>query len=355
MSSSRMIATRQQQAFMSHICSRCGCPVVTMVQIDAESQKTYTFSQSKAEKIASDTAESAITHEIMRIEACRETKTMLLPKEKKGSMISPGYFCESSISGYDSCCPNCRHVEPWQSILSDVTMEELSEDNFPVVFKDPDVTNEWACDCIHDIINRMNEQRQSVLLVQQCTSNAIDTTKRIEELKNRLTSIPELRERELIKHRLQELQRQKNQLGLLDIKGKKENATQIKMSELKLKDIDKIIRSKEQPLEAEIQKAEDSLQHDQAIAFGCTDEISTKKLGNSLSYHYVPRNIPTEMLENYSKHSLHGSAEKETQASNITESSSGKQEDSEIRFCRKCGYELKPGSMFCSKCGSRIE
>lgn len=133
MASSRMIATRKRGVFMVHICSECGFPMITVVQIESESEKTYTFSQSIASQIASDTAENAITDEIKRIESCYNTKTQLVGKQKGSGMISPGYFCTSSFSGYVSQCPKCLNVEPWKSSSSKKKMDDLERDNFPVV------------------------------------------------------------------------------------------------------------------------------------------------------------------------------------------------------------------------------
>ena len=128
MASSRMIATRKRPVFMSHICSKCGFPMISVVQIESEAQKTYTFSQEKASQIASDTAENAIEDEIRRIESCRRDRVVLVGKLKKGSMISPGYFCDASFSGHQTRCPYCGNLEPWKgaSVKKDVSTMEAA-------------------------------------------------------------------------------------------------------------------------------------------------------------------------------------------------------------------------------------
>ena len=75
MGNSRMVAIRDQDVFMVHTCSKCGFPMITVVQISAEAQKEYIFSQAKASKIANETAENAIYEEISRIESCYNTKS----------------------------------------------------------------------------------------------------------------------------------------------------------------------------------------------------------------------------------------------------------------------------------------
>ena len=149
MGSPRMIATRKQAVFMSHVCSKCAFPLISVVRIESESQKSYTFSQDKASKIASNTAENAIEDEIHRIESCRKDRTVLVGKLKKGSMISPGYFCDSSFTGHQTRCPYCGNLEPWKGSSPDgKTFDELADANFPVVFKDANDAENWAKDIV---------------------------------------------------------------------------------------------------------------------------------------------------------------------------------------------------------------
>lgn len=116
MSSSRMIATRKRPVFMAHICSECGFPVISIVQIEAEAQKSYSFFQEKAAQIASETADNAINEEISRIEACKNSRSVLTGKRSGSSMIAPGHFCSASFSGFQTSCPFCSNIEPWQSV-----------------------------------------------------------------------------------------------------------------------------------------------------------------------------------------------------------------------------------------------
>ena len=351
MGSSRIIATRRRNVLMAHICSECNFPVITVVQIESEAQKTYSFSQTKAEQIAGKTADDAIEHEIRRIENCRRTKTVLISKEKKGSMIAPGHFCDSSISGFEGPCPYCANTEPWQT-SSKKAISELNDDNFPIVFKEADNAEQWAHECVSKLMEKIEEKRNDILLVERASTKSVESTKKIQLWQQQLIEIPELKDSEKIKNELQQYQIRKKQLGLLDFKGRKEVNSGIKILELKLEDVNKIISRKVKPINDNIKREQEELLHNQAIAFGLTGNIIVRKQGRSFGYYYEPNSIPEELISTPSKNDL---VEKEnTVIINETKEQSEKRTDENI-FCRKCGFKLIPDSAFCTKCGSKID
>lgn len=359
MASSRMIATRKQQVFMAHICSNCGFPVITVVQIQSKAEKSYTFSQSKAAQIASETADNAIEHEIHRIESCGHTKSPLMEKEKKPIMISPGYFCESSISGFASHCPNCSNIEPWKSAtpaLSKINMDALTEENFPVVFKDANEAEKWARDYILGMIADIENKRKDPLLVRQAEISALQSIKTIQSLEKQLADIPERKEKELLSSQLQEYKAYQNQLGLLDVKGKKEANAQIKVLELKLADISKAIADKADPLQTVIKQEQSELLPVQAIAFGCTGAVTTQRSGYTMSYHYEPNPISEQLSAEDPE-----AAEEKTEINHVDTARPLPEENNdafsqdEIIFCRRCGFKLLPGSIYCTQCGVKVK
>jgi len=358
MGSSRIIATRRRNVLMAHICSECKFPVITVVQIESEAQKTYSFSQTKAEQIAGKTADDAIEHEIRRIENCRHTKTVLISKEKKGSMIAPGHFCDSSISGFEGPCPYCANIEPWQDsskMLAEKTMRKISElndDSFPIVFKESNDAEQWAQDCVSKLMKKIEEKRNDILLVEQSLTKSVESTKRIQLWQQQLIEIPELKDSEKIKNELQQYRIRKKQLGLLDFKGKKEVNSSIKILELKLEDVNKIISRKMKPINDNIKREQEELLHNQAIAFGLTGNIVVKKQGMSFSYFYEPNRIPEELILTPSKDDL--TEEENSVVINEPNEQSEKRHD-KINFCRKCGFKLIPDSAFCTKCGSKVD
>ncbi len=352
MASSRMIATRKRPVFMSHICSKCGFPMISVLQIESEAQKTYTFSQERASQIASDTAENAIEDEIRRIESCRRDRVVLVGKLKKGSMISPGYFCNASFSGHQTRCPYCGNLEPWKGAsLNGKTIDQLADDNFPVVFKDANDAENWATSRVNDLIEAINNQRQNAAAVRNSISSVLSIRRNLEKYLELSASIPEKDQLTQLKNQLTNLEMRKGQLGILDLKGKKEIGSAIKITELKIADISKVIAMKDAPYLEKIQANRYNLLCTQAVAFGCTNQIVPIRNGNAFSYQYVANDIPEEFLIGANEDAAERIAEPEmcekTQEANVAQTSTP-------LFCRKCGYKLLPDSVFCTKCGSRV-
>lgn len=350
MASSRMIATRKQSVFMAHICSKCGFPLISVVQIESEAQKTYTFSKEKAGQIASDTAENAIEEEIRRIESCRREKTVLVGKIKRGSMIYPGYFCDASFSGHQTRCPYCGNLEPWKSSSSDgKTIDQLADDNFPVVFKNANDAENWAKASVNDLIHVINIQRQNADEVTNAISSALSIRQNLEWYLKLSESIPEKYQLEQLKDQLKSFEKRKSQLGILDLKGRKEVGSAIKATEVKIADLSKVIATKDAPFLDQIQTNRQNLLHAQAVAFGCTDNIMVMRNGNAFSYQYVANDIPEELLDRENK-----AAEKQIVGCEKTPETNFEQMSAPL-FCRKCGYKLLPDSVFCTKCGARVQ
>lgn len=352
MASPRMIATRKCSVFMAHICSKCGFPLISVVQIKAEAQKTYTFSQEKASQIASNTAKNAIEDEIHRIESCRRDRVVLVGKLKKGSMISPGYFCDASFSGHQTRCPYCGNLEPWKgSSPNGKTIDQLADDNFPIVFKDANEAENWAKDKVNHLIQAINNQRQNAGAVRNSISSVLSIRRNLKKYLELSASIPEKDQLTQLKDQLANLELRKGQLGILDLKRKKEIGSAIKITELKIADISKVIATKDAPYLEQIQVNRYNLLCTQAVAFGCTNQIISIRNGNAFIYQYVANDIPEEFLtgtnENAAEHIAEPGMCEETQKTNAALTSTP-------LFCRKCGYKLLPNSVFCTKCGSRV-
>lgn len=286
-----MIATHKRGVLMAHVCSECGFPMITIVQIEAVAQKTYAFSQSKAEKIANETAEKAICDEIRNIEACYDTKRPLVGTHEGSSMISPGYFCSSSFSGFASQCPRCLNIEPWKSSSSTKQMDELERDNFPVVFTESDKAEKWACGIVGKMIVAIEEKRRDETAVKDAVKKVIESKIKINALIRELKSIGETSERDRLRTELSKMEEIKSQLGIFDIKGRKTVNEKIKNLQTQVKNLNEIIERKETPITKSIVTLENKLLTIQSIAFGCSNIVSTKKYGDAFSYFLSPNSI----------------------------------------------------------------
>lgn len=355
MASSRMIATRKQGVFMAHICSVCGFPTISVVQIEAEAEKTYTFSQSKAEAIASETADNAINEEIWRIESCYNSKQPLVGKQKGSGMIAPGHFCSSSFSGFATGCPSCLSIEPWQSATSKKKMDELVKENFPVVFKDANKAEQWAFDKVREMVAQIASKREDALVVEQAIKEFKEVKAQILIWAYEMNNLPEQVEYDRLNEELSVAKKQKASLGLFDFKLKKTVSEKIKMLEPIVKKRKEELDKKVEPIARRIVDTGNQLRTTQAIAFGYTDDILSKENGNAFSYFFDPNEAPDDIMaeiEDYVEQAKSGKqpsfAPKATPAAAPTCSD-------EAVYCRKCGFKLLPDSTFCTKCGSVID
>lgn len=339
MSSSRVIAKRRQFVLIGHICSHCKVPVVATVLISAEAQKTYSFSQSKAAEIAGDTANEAIQSEIRRIKSCRTSRCVLYAKADYRSMISPGHFRDSSISGFDRPCPNCRKLELWKNpSASRRELEELGDENFPSVFQDNEAAEEWAQKANETVIAQIEQARLSAEAVSAAKKEAVVLYLQVERLKKQRDSIPELIQRAQLMQENALLTKQKEKIGLLDLKGRREVNSKLKILSLRLRDIDRVIHDKQDKINLQIIEKKVQLQKAQQMAYGCAGG-SLVVGGAGMAYFPIKANeIPAEDLAQYEP------------------MEPAPQENAESRplFCRKCGVSLMPDSIFCRRCGAKV-
>lgn len=340
---------------MAHVCSECGFPMITVVQIEAEAEKTYTFSQSKAEQIASETADNAIQEEIRRIESCYSTKLPIVGKRKGSRMISPGHFCTSSFSGYVSQCPRCLNIEPWKSTTSKKKMDELHKEHFPMVFTDLGKAENWACDIIRKMAKEIEEKRRDNYAVKEAIGKVIDSKIKINQWVTELHSVPETVERDRLKTELTNAEKLKSQLGIFDFKNKKVVGVKVNILKLQIKELNDVIEKKETLIAERIIKLENELLFTQSVAFGCSDDILSKQDGNTFSYFLSPNDIPDNVMEKIENADASNSeiilapqVEKESDVSPFSDIE-------KPVFCRKCGYKLLADSTFCTKCGEKVE
>ena len=353
MSSSRVIITARRSVFMSHICSRCGFPVVSVVQIQAEAQKTYDFFREKAERIATETANKAIEEEIFRIEGWWQEKKVLVGRLDKSSMISPGHFCTSSFTGHQTRCPNCWNLEPWKGqCVGQKKIDEIDDSCFPIVFRDAEKAEKWAIEYVSTMVDDINGLRTSASNIESNIITAVEYHHKLEKLQKQMEAIPERNYLAQQKQLLGSLQTQKEKLGILDLKKKKEINTNIKVVELKISDLNKVVSEKSAPIALEIESVKRTLIYAQAVAFGCNQTITTIKNGNAFVYKYKPFDIPSHLIESFKVNQPE--AMQATESDNHYVSGEPCAASDAPIFCRKCGYKLLPGSAFCSKCGTKV-
>ncbi len=187
--------------------------------------------------------------------------------------------------------------------------------------------------------------------VRSATLSAVSIRQNLDRYLELSDSIPEKAQLTQLKAQLQDLEKRKDQLGILDLKGKKEVGSAIKVTELKIADMSKIIALKDAPFLEQIQADRQRLLYTQAVAFGCKDVVMSMRNGNAFSYQYAANDIPQELMIGMSINMAECIPEDEKQ-----EKTPKKHIEQRLAplFCRKCGYKLLPDSTFCTKCGTRV-
>lgn len=345
MSSSRIFVTKRQPVFMGYICSCCHNPIVSVITAEAEAQKTYTVSRGKAQRIATETADEALGVEIRRLQRAQRNKSSLaINPNQDTKMLEIGLFCKSEICGTSTSCPLCRQRELWQ--LPSVSIDQLGQldaSHFPIVinsdnFCDPDTAGRWALDILAKYESDIEKLRQDPETVQKKTAETLQILSAIAGLKRQKESIPEQMQIHVLTQEKAELEKEKSELPFTNLKARRAMSDKIKILSLRMDDLQKTAEQKQREIDRKIVQEQIRLQATQAIAFGFTGQPSCLQSLNSYCYMVTPNPIPSTLLQQLQEND--GQQAEETPA--------------QQRYCRKCGFKLRPESQFCSNCGSAV-
>ena len=342
MGNSSVTATNKKSVYMTHVCSKCQCPIISVIQIEAITTLHYFVLGENAENDAYNNSENIIERETCKIDSLHINKVRLQTLKNEEVKIKNGYY-SFSIKGFDTPCPNCFHMEPWQKTIGDDSkIIGLSDENFPLTYTSKTNVENWANKCITSLIERIEGLRNNNELVEQKKNSVLASTKRIEEIERMINNIPEIKNKESLSVQLDELKQHKKLLGVFDFKRKKEIDIKIKLVQDRIIEINKIIADKKKPLEAEKNKLGENIQYDQAIAYGCSGNVNIKKLMDSLCYCFTANDILLSDYDNFAS-----SNNTQNEVVNV-------KDDEKAIFCHKCGFKLLEQSSFCSRCGASI-
>ena len=355
MGKSKMVATYKRHVYMAHVCSGCGFPVITAVLIVAEAQKYYSFLQSKAALIANEAAEDAIYKIVKNIETCYNTQRTLTGRYQENALVSPECYCTSTFHGYASSCPRCLNAEPWQEMASAKRMADLDRENFPIVFADSREAEKWALEKVRKTIADINESRKDHMAVKNAIQTVIAAKIEIKTWMNKLNSISETMERDRLQSVLKDTEKLKSQVGIFDRKGKRIVNERIKALESQIRDLNETIEKKTRLITSNLGALNNQLLRSQLIAFGCEDNIVSKKRANAVSYFVCANDIPSEIIDVIASFDFKGPETAHDMVQEITQMEKPSIAVEKPTFCRKCGFKLLPDSVFCTQCGTKVE
>ena len=253
-----------------------------------------------------------------------------------------------------SPCPKCFNLEPWQFSNAEKVMDELEVDNFPTVFTDAKEAEEWAIDKVKEHMEIIDIMRTSEKTRKDAAIKVNDSKLKIKSWLDELNSVPERDGLDQLKAELSKAEGLKPQLGVLDFKKKKVLNEKINTLQAQIKNLNDVIHRKTTPLEKRILKLGNELITTQSIAFGYSDKIASKEVGNTVSYYISPNDSPTEVT----------STDNNPQPIAIEASIAPTEDiilpnkfitDDKPVFCRKCGFKLLDNSSFCTKCGTKVD
>lgn len=361
MSSSRVFITKQQPIIVGHVCSCCSNPNLSIVLIMAETQKTVSLSQSKAEKMAKDTAEQAIQSEIDRIRECQRTHAALGNNPNAHvHMIEAGLFCGSLINGISAPCPNCNHMEPWQLITASFDqMENLTKDNFPIVFMHHEESQNWALSIIADKVYAIEDERNNLLRIQQSKTEAINLYTTLLALKQQKESLTELSQKETLRKTQLDALNEKKGVKFTAFKAKEAISAKIKAINEQIDELDGSLRKKQSDIDVQILSIQRQLQAVQPVAYGCTGKASIVERSKAFCFIVEANRIPVDVIERIRTriNPVKGiqKAEIYYEEEMLPDYSfQEKQQQTIQQFCSKCGFQLLPDSEFCSRCGNKL-
>lgn len=354
MSSSRIISTITRPIIIGHICSDCGYPVLSVMQVEAKAEKTYSIMQSKAQRIAEDAANSAIDKEIHAIEQCKQSHAMLTSSVKKHDDGWNGLFSETSISGFDVACPHCLSFEPWKRKKCKKKMEELAEENFPRVFKNYEEAELWGLNYNYDMIKSIESRSYSDEIVVSAKKQAVSLYYLIKDLKEQKDMLPELKQRNIIKEEYDILLSQKEKIGLLDFKNKKKINEKCKILAKRLENMDTAISNRKNKINLQIKENRVQLHNFQLLGYGTTGKNVINKLKETICFLVEPNKIPSDDLKIYGFEYMNKTSIGDNAFGNINTNKEHNPIDLQPIFCKKCGFKLIPNSVFCTKCGSSV-
>lgn len=360
MGQSRMQYIVKKLVSLTHVCSNCHFPVVSLVVIEARAIKGYMFVPSNATEAACEAATLAANNTIQRINNLYKTKEIFEPfiKEMVASADSCSVHVFSEGNGYFySVCPYCGKIEPWldSSLKREIAEKEIAKlprESFPTVYRDFKEASIRAEVYVKRKIEDIERKRENTAIVEQAKNLFYQTKPKVESLNNRIQSIPEYIELESKKRQIQELQSRKEKTGAFNFKEKKEIKKSIEKLSAEVQELIKSVDVLKNPLDKELQKEKEILDHNQLLAFGCNPEVSLKQINASFCFYYVPNNPPPEPKP---------SIKEEVITKQIIESSVPTNDNgisNNVRkpmFCHKCGAKLLANSSFCSFCGAKLE
>ena len=274
MSSPRIIITKRQSVIIGYICSNCKNPIIMTIIIQVEVQKVVGLSQSRAERVAIETADQVIQENIKRIFACKESCTSLVDATfGKPQMLEVGLFSVSLLFDFNTPCPNCDNIEHWQIVSGSVKHNSRADpDCYPSVFPNNEAAILWKQNFLTLKANEIENIRKNSFEVEKAIKKTKALLQEIDLLTHDKESIPEIALKKKLLAERTFAQEKKKQLRLLDFSAKATLNKLIINNSAAIMSIERLISERIKDIDATIRCKKVELQTAQLVAFGNTGD-----------------------------------------------------------------------------------
>jgi len=280
MAQSYVYAQESRPVVIGHICSGCGNPIVSVIEIRANAIQYYTYQENKARAIAQRKCKEAIMTEINKIRTHKSSAQRFFETENTDSKSQSGNQSEACILNISTTCPNCSSLEKWQKDKG----QTYGSNNFPLVFDDMKSAEKWAEEIIENMMKEIDVKREDQNVIEDTAKSMDKLFKKNKELEKEISEIPEYEQRITLKREIESIVQRRNNLAILKFKERGILKKQIKTLNEKLEEIERLFSKKAaEPLRI-ININNLALQRLAPIVHGHTGKIKNIKNDNALVY-----------------------------------------------------------------------
>ena len=152
------IANERRTIIVGRVCSCCGSPVLSRIVVHS---MAVTSANTEAIQLAEAAVKKDVAETIHEIEISKRDHVAITRRLcSENEVLGKETF--TRLQGINDVCPNCFSSEPWMpERLSSKKMEELSDENYPAIFRTDAEARNWALGQVAARVQQIQRQRQS--------------------------------------------------------------------------------------------------------------------------------------------------------------------------------------------------
>lgn len=280
--------SERRTVIMGRICSCCGSPVLSQVSAQADlAQRYYSITGgSYIREVLPAEARQAVAETIRQIEICRRDRVPMASRAHRNDQKGFYKSQETLVQGVNDLCPNCFGAEPWMpERFSAKKLEQLQDENFPVLFDDDENAHRWALEWVTYIARQNGEARKNPEAVAAALEEVTQLKTALAELETQRRGLPHWQKKAELEAQREALLARQYDIGILDIKGRIAFQKDMERVDYALKKTDEKIIEDCKPLNRSRTELRIRLQRALMLAYGCEETPITCHMCLSRSFH----------------------------------------------------------------------